>query len=142
MSVNILNGSSDVRDGPPASIRLFERLQGSALVIGWGNAGLTYHYFLHGRVNPILFAAVLCAVSALVFFLVARIGRRGSIRCKWTLIVLSAIGAGPWFALLQHAGAAHLHSALALGQGALQLGSCVLLMAGESRAWFAGREDD
>ena len=142
MSVNTLNGPSDLRDDPPASIRLFERLQGCALVTGWANAGLTYRDLLHGRVNPLLFAAALCALSALVFFLVARISRGGSLQCKWILIVLSAIGVGPWFALLQHTGATHLLGALVLGQGALQLGSCVLLMGSDSRAWFAGREDE
>ena len=142
MSVDTLSEASVLQDGPPWSIRLFERLQGSALVIGCANAGLTYHSLLHSRINPILFAAALCAVSALVLLLAARIGRGGSAQCKWILIVLTAIGVGPWFALLQRTGAAHLHGMLALGQGALQLGACVLLMGAESRAWFAGREDD
>jgi hypothetical protein len=31
---------------------------------------------------------------------------------------------------------------LALAQGALQFGSCALLVAADSRAWFAGREDE
>jgi hypothetical protein len=49
---------------------------------------------------------------------------------------------GPWFALLHHAGAVHLQSTLSLAQGALQFGSCALLIAADSRAWFASREDD
>ena len=142
MSVNTLSGPSVPANGPPWSIRLFERLQGASLAIGWANAAMTYRLLLHDRVNPILFAASLCAVSALVFFLVARISRRGSAACRWILIVLSAVGVGPWFALLQHIGAAHLHSTLALGQGALQLGSCALLISGDARAWFTGHAED
>jgi len=141
MTVNVASGSSLPPDGPPGSIRLFERLQGTALVIGWANAALTYHDVLRGRLSPILFAAALCTVSALVFFLVARISRRRSTRCKWLLIVLSAAGVGPWFALLHHTGALQLQSVLSLAQGALQFGSCALLIAADSRAWFAGRED-
>ena len=67
-----------VFDGLPPSIRLFERLQIGALVIGWANATLAYRQVLHDRVNPFLFAAALCALSALVFLLVARISRRRS----------------------------------------------------------------
>jgi hypothetical protein len=128
-------------DGLPASIRLFERLQVTALVIGWANATLTYRQVLHDRMNPFLFAAALCALSALVFLLIARISRRRSTRCKWILIVLSAAGIAPWFALLQRSGPLQLQGALSLAQGALQFGSCALLVAGDSRAWFASRED-
>jgi hypothetical protein len=141
MTFNLASGPSVPMDGPPGSIRLFERLQGSALVIGWASATLTYHNVLRDRLNPILFAAALCTISALVFFLVARISRRKSTRCKWILIVLSAAGVGPWFALLQHGGTVHLQGMLSLAQGALQFGSCALLIAADSRAWFAGRED-
>jgi hypothetical protein len=129
-------------NGLPASIRLFERLQISALVIGWANATLAYRHVLHDRLNPFLFAAALCALSALVFLLIARISRRRSTRCKWILIVLSAAGIAPWFALLQRTEAVPLHGMLALAQGALQFGSCALLVAADSRAWFAGREDE
>ncbi len=129
-------------DGLPASIRLFERLQVSALVIGWANATLTYRQVLHDRVNPFLFAAALCALSALVFLLIARISRRRSTRCKWILIVLSTAGIAPWFALLQRTGTLPLHGILSLAQGALQFGSCALLVAADSRAWFASRVDD
>ncbi len=143
MTVNILKGLSVPTDGgPPGSIRLFERLQGTALVLGWANATLTYNHLLRGRLSPIVFAIALCTVSGLVFFLVARISRRGSTRCKWILIVLSALGVAPWFALLRHGGAIHLETVLALAQGALQFGSCALLVAGDSRQWFANREDD
>jgi hypothetical protein len=147
MAVNILQGSSvpppiPAVGGPPGSIRLFERLQGTALVLGWANAALTYHHLLRGRLSPIVFAMALCTVSALVFFLVARITRRGSTRCKWILIVLSALGVAPWFALLRHGGEIHLETMLALAQGALQFGSCALLVAGDSRRWFIAHEDD
>jgi hypothetical protein len=127
--------------GLPASIRLFERLQGSALVIGWANATLTYRQVLHDRLSPFLFTAALCTLSAVVFLLIARISRRRSTRCKWILIVLSAVGVAPWFALLQHTGTLQLRSFLSLAQGALQFGSCALLIAADSRAWFASRED-
>ena len=129
-------------DGLPPSIRLFERLQIGALVIGWANATLTYRQVLHDRMNPFLFAAALCALSALVFLLIARISRRRSTRCKWILIVLSAAGIAPWFALLQRTGAMQVNGVLSLAQGALQFGSCALLVAGDSSAWFASREDD
>ncbi|MBS0540048.1 MAG: hypothetical protein JSR47_14880 [Proteobacteria bacterium] len=128
-------------EGLPPSIRLFERLQVSALVVGWANASLTYRDVLHDRVNPFLFAAALSALSALVFVLVAGISRRRSTTCKWILIVLSAAGIAPWFTPLRHDGAFGLHSALSLVQGTLQFGSCALLIAGDSRAWFASRED-
>ena len=151
MAVNILQGSSvppaiplgiPWGGGPPPSIRLFERLQGTALVLGWANAALFYHHFLRGRLSPIVFAIALCTVSALVFFLVARITRRQSTRCKWILIILSALGVAPWFALLRHGGVIDLRTLLSLAQGALQFGSCALLVTGDSRAWFGGREDD
>lgn len=128
-------------EGLPPSIRLFERLQVSALVVGWANASLTYRDVLHDRLNPFLFAAALSALSALVFVLVAGISRRRSTTCKWILIVLSAAGIAPWFTLLRHDGALTLHGSLSLIQGALQCGSCILLIAADSRAWFASRED-
>ena len=133
-------------EGLPASIRLFERLQGSGLVLGWVNATLIYRQVLHDRLSPFVFTVALCMVSALVFFLIARISRRRSTRCKWILIVLSAAGVAPWFALLQRTGAMtgaiQINVVLSLAQGALQFGSCALLVAADSRAWFAGREDD
>ena len=134
-------------EGLPASIRLFERLQGSGLVLGWVNAALTYRSgAARDSLSPIAFAIALCMVSALVFFLIARISRRRSTRCKWILIVLSAAGVAPWFALLQRTGtmtgAIQINVVLSLAQGALQFGSCALLVAADSRAWFAGREDD
>ena len=150
MAINILQGSSVPTgvpgsvsgDGPPPSIRLFERLQGTALVLGWANAALAYNHLLRGRLSPIVFAMALCTVSGVVFFLVARISRRGSTRCKWLLTVLSALGVAPWFALLRHGGTLGLDNILLLAQGALQFGSCALLVAGDSRLWFAGHEDD
>lgn len=146
MSTNILRGASvplgSVAGGPPGPIRLFERLQVTGLLIGWANAAIAYHDVLRGRLSPIVFAMALCMVTALVAYLVARITRRRSTRCKWILIVLSALGVGPWFALLNHTGPLHLHSVLLLAQGALQAGSCALLITGPAREWFAGREDD
>ncbi len=127
--------------GLPDSIRLFERLQGSALVVGWANATLAYHDLLRDRVHPLLFATALCALSAVVFVLVALISRRHSVSGKWILIVLSAVGIGPWFLLLQHIGTVNLPGLLLLAQGALQFGSCALLMASDSQAWLAGRDD-
>lgn len=128
-------------DGLPPSIRLFERLQVSALVVGWANASLTYRDMLHDRVNPFLFAAALSALSAVVFGLVAGISRRRSTTCKWILIVLSAAGIAPWFTLLRQSGALNLYGTLSLIQGTLQFGSCLLLIAADSRAWFASREE-
>jgi hypothetical protein len=141
MTDNIARDPSVPASGLPDSLRLFERLQGSALVVGWANATLAYHDLLRGHIHPLLFATALCALSAVVFVLVALISRRHSARCKWILIVLSAVGIGPWFVLLQHIGTVNLPGLLLLAQGALQFGSCALLMAGDSQAWFAGRED-
>ncbi len=116
-------------------------------MLGWANATLIYRQLLHDRLSPFVFTVALCMISALVFFLIARISRRRSTRCKWILIVLSAAGVAPWFALLQRAGATstgaiEINLVLSLAQGALQFGSCALLVAADSRAWFAGREDD
>ena len=77
-----------------------------------------------------------------MFLLVARISRRRSTRCKWILIVLSAVGIAPWFALLQRTGSMQVNGLLSLAQGALQFGSCALLVAADSRTWFASRDDD
>lgn len=146
MSTNILQGpsvpSGALAGGPPGSIRLFERLQVLGLLIGWANAAIAYHDVLRGRLSPIVFAMALCLVTALVAFLVARISRRRSTRAKWILIILSALGVAPWFALLRHTGPLHLHSVLSLAQGALQAGSCALLITADAREWFASRADD
>jgi len=144
MTVSILSGVPlpASTGGPPPAIRLFERLQGTALVLGWANAALVYHHLLRGRLSPILFAMALCTVSAVIAFLVFRITRRQSTHCKWGLIVLSALGVAPWYALLHHSGTLHLDTVGQLAQGALQFGSCVLLVSGQAREWFAGREDD
>lgn len=147
MSDQTATATPPVLEGLPASIRLFERLQVIGLMLGWANATLTYRQVLHDRLSPFVFTVALCMISALVFFLIARISRRRSTRCKWILIVLSAAGVGPWFALLQRIGATdmggmQINVFLSLAQGALQFGSCALLVAADSRAWFAGREDD
>jgi len=141
MTDNIARDPSVPAAGVPDSIRLFERLQGIALVVGWANATLAYHDLLRGRVHPLLFASALCALSAAVFVLVALISRRHSTYGKWILIVLSAAGIGPWFVLLQHIGTVNLAGLLLLAQGALQFGSCALLMAGDSQAWLANRDE-
>jgi hypothetical protein len=142
MTDQTASATPPVLEGLPASIRLFERLQVSGLVLGWANATLTYRQVLHDRLSPFVFTVALCTISALVFFLIARISRRRSTRCKWILIVLSAAGVAPWFALLQRTGAMQINVILSLAQGALQFGSCALLVAADSRAWFASREND
>src|SRR6185295_12852188 len=111
---------SFVRTEPPPipySIRLFERMQISALVVGWVNAALTYRLVLHDKVNPIAYSAAMIAASAVVALLVFRITRRRSTTCKWILIVLSALATAPWIAALRRVGAADLPGLLSLFQG-------------------------
>ena len=125
----------------PYSIRLFERVQITSMVVGWANATFTYHTVLHGRVNQLAFIAALLAITAVVAVLVFGITRRRSTTCKWILIVLSALGTAPWFALLKHTGVIDYAAALSLIQGALQVLSLGLLVRSSARAWFASRLD-
>ncbi len=125
----------------PYSIRLFERVQISAMVVGWANATFTYRTVLHGRISPIIFLIALMTVSVVVAMLVFQITRRRSLTCKWVLIVLSALGTAPWFALLKHTGVVDYAGILSLLQGALQVASLGLLVTASARAWFVSRLD-
>ena len=125
----------------PYSVRLFERVQITAMVVGWANATFTYHTVLHDKVNQAAFIAALIAITGIVGALVFGITRRRSTRCKWILIVLSAFGTAPWFALLKHTGMIDYAGALSLIQGGLQVLSLGLLVRPSARAWFASRLD-
>lgn len=125
----------------PYSIRLFERMQISALVVGWVNAALTYRLMLAGRIDPYAYTAAMVAVSGVVALLVFRISRRRSTTAKWILIVVSALATAPWFATLRRIGIDDLPGMLSLFQGALQISALFLLMRPSARAWFASRRD-
>ena len=123
----------------PYSIRLFERMQISAVVVGWTNAALTYRLLFHERVGPLAYTAAMVALSGLVAVLLFRITRRRSSICKWILVMLSAAMIAPWLALLKRIGIADLPGLLLLFQGGLQLVALLLLMRPGARAWFASR---
>lgn len=125
----------------PYSIRLFERVQISAMVVGWAYATFTYRMVLHGKVPAIVFLSMLLAVTMIVGALVFQITRRRSQTCKWLLIVLSALGTAPWFALLTRVGIVDFAGMLALIQGALQIASLGLLVRPSAREWFTSRID-
>jgi len=125
----------------PYSIRLFERMQITALVVGWINAALTYRLVLHDKISPISYSAAMVAISGVVALLVFRITRRRSSTAKWILIVLSAAATAPWFALLRRTGVTDLSGLLSLFQGALQIAALFLLIRPGARAWFASRLD-
>ena len=133
--------AEDVPPPIPYPIRLFERMQITALVIGWASATLTYRTVLHDRLSPFVFMTALVTVSMVVAILVFRITRRRSSTCKWILIVLSALATAPWFALLRRTGVVDYAGVLSLFQGALQVASLGLLVRPSARAWFASRVD-
>jgi len=123
----------------PYSIRLFERTQISAVVVGWINAALTYRLLLHDRIGPLAYAAAMMALSGLVAVLMFRIARRRSSVCKWILVMLSAAMIAPWAALLKRIGISELQGVLLLCQGGLQVLALYLLVRPDARAWFASR---
>lgn len=126
----------------PYSIRLFERTQISAVVVGWTNAALTYRLLLHERIGPLAYAAAMIALSGIVALLMFRIARRRSSICKWILVMLSAAMIAPWLALLKRIGVADFQGILLLFQGGLQLLALFLLVRADARAWFASRPLD
>ena len=125
----------------PYSMRLFERTQISAMLIGWAYATFTFRTVLHGKLPPVVFISLLVAVTMVVAALVFQITRRRSETCKWLLIVLSALATAPWFALVRRTGVVDFAGALALTQGALQIASLGLLVRPSAREWFASRID-
>ena len=126
----------------PYSIRLFERTQISAVVVGWTNAALTYRLLLHERIGPLAYTAAMIALSGIVGFLMFRIARRRSSICKWILVMLSAAMIAPWLALLKRIGITEFQSVLLLFQGGLQLLALYLLIRPDAREWFASRPLD
>ena len=141
VAVTDLMDGGGTRPPIPYSIRLFERLQISAMLIGWADATFAYRTLLHGRISPILFLIALLTITGVVAMLVFQIARRRSSASKWILIVLSAIAVAPWFELLKRSGVGDFASMLALFQGALQIASLALLVTESARGWFESRLD-
>jgi hypothetical protein len=125
----------------PYSMRLFERVQISAMLVGWANATFTYRTLLHGKIAPAIFIIALATGTVVVAVLVFQISRRRNEFCKWMLFVLSAMATAPWFALLRHTGPADYTGTLALIQGGLQVLSLSLLMQASARAWLSSAGD-
>ena len=126
----------------PDTIRLFERLQITSLAIGWAAATLAYRTTLHAKIGPVLFAALLVAMSTAMIVLAFRIARRKSARSSWLLIGLAAFCAAPWLARLRLSDGADLLGVLVLAQGVLQAAALALLVQPAARDWFASRHDD
>ena len=126
---------------PPHTMRLFERVQISAMLVGWAYATFTYRTVLAGKMQPFVFVSLLLAITMVVAVLVLQITRRRSQTCKWLLIVISALATAPWFTLLRRIGIVDFAGILALIQGALHVASLGLLVTPSARTWIASRVD-
>lgn len=124
----------------PYSIRLFERVQITAVAMGWINATFVYHDVLRGRISPFVFTTALVTATIVVAVLVFHITRRRSSHAKWLLIVLSALATAPWFAVLRRSGV-DFAGLMSLLQGGLQIAALFVLLRPSARAWFASRLD-
>jgi hypothetical protein len=93
--------STDAPGQIPRSIHLFERVQITALAVGWVNAAFTYNAGLRDKVHPLVFAAVLIVVSIAVVFLIHRVSRRHSSIGLWILVAISGLFAVPWVMLVR-----------------------------------------
>jgi hypothetical protein len=125
----------------PPAIRAFERVQITALVVGWMSASMVYHNTQHIHLHPAAFALTLTVFSALVFFLMARTSR---LRCRTSrsiLLILSGVCVVPWFVLLLAIGPFTPQGVLMMMQGGLQFGACAILVGDTARAWFASDRD-
>jgi hypothetical protein len=131
--------TSTDQPGIPRSIHLFERVQITALAVGWINAAYTYDTTLRGKVSSLIFAAVLIVVSVAVVFLIHRITRRHSSTGVWVLVAITSLFAVPWVMLMRAVGFANWTSLLLIFQGVLQVASLVLLAAPEARIWIDER---
>jgi hypothetical protein len=133
--------STDTREPGqiPRSIHLFERVQISALAIGWMNAAYTYNAGLRDRVNPYLFGIALIVLSVLVVLLIHRISRRRSATAVWVLLAISGLCAVPWGLLVMAFGIGTWTGFLLIFQGVLQVGSLVLLAVPDARLWIDER---
>lgn len=132
------SGNSDRSESHlPAEIRAFERVQITAVVVGWMNASVAYHQSLQLQLNPILFTGGLSALSALVFLMMARASRS---RCKvsrWLIVGLSGLLIVPWFGLLIYISPFNINGLLLLMQGGLQFAACSILLGRTAQSWFA-----
>jgi hypothetical protein len=131
----------DLLDRPEASmppvIRAFERVQITALVVGWMSASMVYHNTQHFHMHPAAFALTLTVLSAVVFFLMARTSRRRCHTSRLFLLILSGVCIVPWFVLLLAIGPFTPQGVLMMMQGGLQFGACAILVGDTARAWFA-----
>ncbi len=123
----------------PRSIHLFERLQITALAVGWVNAAVTYRSLLRARLNPYLFGMVLILISVAVVLLIHRISRRHSATGVWILVAISGLFVVPWLVLVRHLGVGSLTGLLLIFQGLLQAASLALLGTHDSRLWIDER---
>ena len=123
--------------GLPPSIRAFERVQITALVVGWMSASMIYHNTQRFHVGPVVFTLTLAVLSALVFFLMARTSRKRCRTSRLILLILSGVCIVPWFVLLLAIGPFTPQGVLMMMQGGLQFGACAILVGDTARAWFA-----
>jgi hypothetical protein len=131
--------STDPPGQIPRSVHLFERVQITALAIGWVNATSTYNLSLRERINPYLFGAVLIVVSVAIVLLIHRISRRRSAMGVWLLVAISGLFAVPWVVLVRHVGLTSWTGMLLVFQGLLQIASLALLATHDSRLWIDER---
>lgn len=119
----------------PRSVHLFERVQITALAVGWGNAAFTYDVGFRHKVSPYLFGAVLIVISIAVVMLIHSISRRRSATAVWVLVAISGMFALPWIVLVIRVGLTSWTGMLLVFQGLLQIASLGLLATHESRLW-------
>lgn len=131
--------STDAPGQIPRSIHLFERVQITALAVGWANAAFTYNTTLREKISPYLFGAALILVSVAVVLLVHRISRRRNATAVWILVALSGLFAVPWVVLVRQVGLGNWSGMLLVFQGLLQIASLALLAVHESRLWIDER---
>ncbi len=131
--------STDEPGQIPRSIHLFERVQITALAVGWMNAAYSYNVGLRDKVNPLLFAAALIMLSVLAVLLIYRISRRRSSTAVWVLLAVSGLCAVPWGMLVRAFGVANWTGILLVLQGLLQIISLALLGTRDARMWIDER---
>ena len=134
--------STDETDGSmPPAIRAFERIQITAIVVGWMNATVAYHEAFHFYLNSLVFTGVLSAISALVFMLMARASRGRCNVSRWLLIAASGLLVAPWFGLLLYISPFNINGLLLMMQGGLQFAACAILLGETAHVWFATPEE-
>ena len=125
----------------PPSVRLFERLFLSSLVLGVGQAWWGWEQLGEraaaaggGEASMALLLGLTFFTQGALALLVSR-GRQAS--AKWVLVLLCAIGV-PLVIASMEAGTIVGSVPLAIVQAALQVGSLGLLFTREAREWLGG----